>query len=586
MSPLVPRRPRRLLQSAPAQALPLLRSPVFRTAAVASLLASASGASWAQVPAVAPLATLPNAGQLLEQTLTPTPAPRSTDQVLPSSAPPPALAPQGGLRVRVTAVRVTGSQAFPEAELARLVDDLPGGDRSLDDLQSAVERVTRHYRAHGYMLARAYLPAQDLAAGQVEIRVLEGRLGAVRLDNTSRQSDGFVRQQLDALQPGQPVQARPLERSLLLLADTPGLDVRSSLRPGASVGTSDLDIAVRDAARVNGDLSLDNHGSRATGQARLGGGITVNDPFGLGDALQLRGLSGGGGLNFARAAYQVPVGASGTRLGASYSALDYRLGKEFDVLEAHGTARIASVFLTHPFVRSRAANLSGQIVYEQKRLDDRIDLTSTASRRRLNNVTLGLSGDRVDATPGGGVTQGSLGLTFGKLSLDGTDTALDAQGLRSQGHFAKANLWLRRLQPLSERLQLHAQFSAQATNRNLDSAEKMALGGVYGVRAYPQGEAPSDDAWLANLELRYSVAAAWQALLFYDAASGRLSHDPVAGAAPGTNHRKLSGGGFGVRWSHPQGYSLLTTVAWRTSGAPTAERDRSPRLWLQLGKSF
>lgn len=555
---------------------------MFRTAAVL-LLASASGASWAQLPAAAPL---PNAGQFLEQTLTLPPAPRPADQVLPSSTPPPALAPQGGLRVRVTAVRVTGSQAFSEAELTGLVADLPGGDRSLDNLQRTVERITRHYRAHGYMLARAYLPAQDLAAGLVEIRVLEGRLGAVHLDNASRQPDRFVQRQLDALQPGQPVQARSLERGLLLLADTPGLEVRSSLRPGASVGTSDLDIAVRDGARVIGDLSLDNHGSRSAGQARIGGGITVNDPFGLGDALQLRGLSGGDGLNFARAAYQLPVGASGTRLGASYGALDYRLGKEFDVLEAHGTARIASVFLTHPFVRSRATNLSGQIAYEQKRLDDRIDLTGTASRRRLSNVTFGLSGDRIDESPGGGVTQGSLGLTIGKLSLDSINAGLDAQGLRSQGHFAKANLWLRRLQPLSSRLQLHAQITAQATNRNLDSAEKMALGGVYGVRAYPQGEAPSDDAWLANLELRYSVAAAWQALVFYDAARGRLSHDPLAGMAPGRNRRDLAGGGFGVRWSHPQGYSLLTTVAWRASDAPTAERDRSPRLWLQLGKSF
>jgi len=553
-----------------------------RTAAVA-ILASATGSSWAQLAAAAPL---PNAGQLLEQTLSPPPAPRSASQALPSSALPPALAPQGDLRVRVTAVRVTGAPAFPEAELAGLVDDLPGDDRSLDDLQRAAERVTRHYRKHGYLLARAYLPTQDLSAGQVEIRVLEGRLGNVRLDNASRQPDRFLRRQLDGLEAGQPVKRQPLERTLLLLADTPGLEVRSSLSPGASVGTSDLDIAVRDGARVNGDLSLDNHGGRATGQARLGGGITVNDPLGLGDALQLRGLSAGDRLNFARMAYQVPVAASGTRLGMSYSTLTYRLGKEFAVLDAHGAARIASVFLTHPFVRSREANLHGQIAYEAKRLDDRIDLATTASRRRLNNLTAGLSGDRLDVMPGGGITQGSLSLTLGKLSLDSSNADLDAQGLRSQGHFAKANLWLRRLQPLSERLQLHAQISAQVTNRNLDSAEKMTLGGVYGVRAYPQGEAPSDDAWLANLELRYSVVAAWQALLFYDAAQGRLSHDPLAGPAAGSNHRHLAGGGFGVRWSHPQGYSLLTTVAWRTSGASTAERDRSPRLWLQLGKSF
>ena len=36
-----------------------------------------------------------------------------------------------------------------------------------------------YYRAHGYFVARAYLPAQDITGGEVEIAVLEGRIGTV-----------------------------------------------------------------------------------------------------------------------------------------------------------------------------------------------------------------------------------------------------------------------------------------------------------------------------------------------------------------------------------------------------------------------
>ena len=37
---------------------------------------------------------------------------------------------------------------------------------------------------------------------------------------------------------------------------------------------------------------------------------------------------------------------------------------------------------------------------------------------------------------------------------------------------------------------------------NLDSSEKMELGGAYGVRAYPEGEAYGDQGYVATLEAR------------------------------------------------------------------------------------
>ena len=37
---------------------------------------------------------------------------------------------------------------------------------------------------------------------------------------------------------------------------------------------------------------------------------------------------------------------------------------------------------------------------------------------------------------------------------------------------------------------------------NLDSSEKMELGGAYGVRAYPEGEAFGDEGYIATAEAR------------------------------------------------------------------------------------
>lgn len=175
-------------------------------------------------------------------------------------------------------------------------------------------------------------------------------------------------------------------------------------------------------------------------------------------------------------------------------------------------------------------------------------------------------------------------IVAGNLELDAASAALDDSGLDTRGHYAKLAFQLTRLQRLTDRLSLQVRASGQRAAKNLDSSEKLSLGGAYAVRAYPQGEASADDAWLANLELRYAPAPAWQLFGFYDAGGGRISHRPVAGTAD--NRRTLSGAGLGVNLALPASINLQAFAAWRTGSEPTSDDDRSPRLWLQTVKYF
>jgi hemolysin activation/secretion protein len=47
-------------------------------------------------------------------------------------------------------------------------------------------------------------------------------------------------------------------------------------------------------------------------------------------------------LLYERLAYQLPLGEQATRVGAAVSSMYYRLGKDFNSLDADGTATIAS----------------------------------------------------------------------------------------------------------------------------------------------------------------------------------------------------------------------------------------------------
>ena len=63
--------------------------------------------------------------------------------------------------------RISGNSVFTAAELLALIASWTGADRTLSDLEAAAGRITQYYRAHGYLIARAFVPAQDVGDGIV-----------------------------------------------------------------------------------------------------------------------------------------------------------------------------------------------------------------------------------------------------------------------------------------------------------------------------------------------------------------------------------------------------------------------------------
>ena len=541
---------------------------------------------------VAPLAAAqvpPDSGRLL-QGVKPLPElPGKPVSPLPQeSTPPPALQAPQGLKIPVKGFRITGIRAFAEGELIALVQDGVGHELTLDELNSLAQRITSFYRKNGYLLARAYIPAQTIRDGVVEIAVLEGRLGQVRLDNSSAVSASVLNSQLSPLESGQAVQGESLERQLLLMSDLPGVEVRSTLRPGASVGTSDLDVKVTGTERFTGSLDVDNYGDRFTGDLRAGITANVNNALGRGDLFSVRAIDSGPGFSYARFAWQTPLAGNGLKAGTAWSDLHYRLQKDFAPLGAHGSAEVGTLWLSYPFLRSLRANLNGQLAYDHKTLDDRIDSNAIVADRALDVWTLGVSAVRQDAFGGGGITDFTASLTAGHLNLGLGAAAFDqsAVGLHTQGNYGKVLYNIARLQRITTGLALYAAFSGQQASKNLDSSEKFSLGGAYGVRAYPVGEAAGDDVWLANAELRWTPPGYQdvQLFAFVDSGGSRIRHSPLASDT--NNERHLAGEGIGLAWGRFGNFALRAAIAWRWGPLPNSDVDRVPRAWLQAVKYF
>lgn len=489
----------------------------------------------------------------------------------------------GGPSLQVSSFQLMGNETINSDELLSLLTDLQGRVVSLSELQAGVNRITRLYRERGYPLARAYIPAQEVEAGVMQIAILEGRYGAVKINNQSRNRDSALAP-LAALQDGDTVRAQSLEHSLLLLQDTPGVQVSSTLQPGTTVGTTDLLVDVQSAPLVSGSVDLSNYGNRFTGEYRLGGTLNLNSPLGLGDQLSLQALGSNEEQHYYRAAYQLPIGRWGTQVGVAYSDLDYQLAKDFTSLDAHGNARITSAYVIQPLIRSRDFSLYTQLQFDDKRLKDDIDLFADKSDKRSRVVTASLYGTSVDNFFGGGINSFALGWSQGSLNIDGSlKQLLDDLSAGTRGSFYKINPSLVRLQRLSNRFSLYLQAQGQWANGNLDSSEKISLGGAHGVRAYPEGEASGDQGWLGKVELRYALTPAWQLATFVDHGQVRLNKNTWSN---GDNHRSLSGAGFGVTWAE-HGWHINAVAAWKLGNADAqSDVERSPRMWAQVVRYF
>ncbi|RRN80522.1 ShlB/FhaC/HecB family hemolysin secretion/activation protein [Pseudoxanthomonas sp. SGD-10] len=566
------RRPHRPTRSRPAP-----RGAAVLAAALAALL-----------PPVSALATPPDAGQVQRQ------AERALGMA-PVAPPAPATreqpaADEAGPRFEVRRFRLEGATLLPEATLQEAL--APWRDRPLrfSDLQAALRRIVALYRAHGWF-ARAELPEQDITDGTVVVQVLEGRLGRIGvLDAGSRARGDFVAAMAGrGLRAGEPYPMWRLERGLLLANDLPGVYVDGVLQPGQEPGTSDLVLQVEDGPLFGGSLAVGNDGSRYTGRAQAIGRLTVDNPSGYGDQLGATVMRGEE-LEYAGASYTLPLGASGLRGSLGYTDLHYRLGKEFEELEARGASRLYRAGVSYPLLRSEAANLEMELAWA-RRLQEDASLGEELRRRRLHDLTLSLFGDAVHA--GSGHTAWILDLAHGRVRL-GLPVELEFDSAGVHGDFSLARLELRHDRWLGRDWYLRARVNGQWADGNLDSSQQFVLGGPSGVRGYPVNEAPGDSGALAQLELHRVFPAPGSsevdAFLFADGGRIRARQDPWDPAL--VNRYGLAAAGLGLRWYRrgtTLGLALAAPLGDNPGGLDGANQDgtrRGPQLWFNLRQRF
>lgn len=72
--------------------------------------------------------------------------------------------------------------------------------------------------------------------------------------------------------------------------------------------------------------------------------------------------------------YEMPISGNGSRLGISYSQMDYTLGDYFNLLDAVGKAKTFSIYGSTPLANNSSSKLDLVYGYDNRQLQDEMRL--------------------------------------------------------------------------------------------------------------------------------------------------------------------------------------------------------------------
>ncbi|ENX61305.1 hypothetical protein F885_01705 [Acinetobacter higginsii] len=417
------------------------------------------------------------------------------------------------------------------------------------------------------------------------IRVLEGQLGQVLLNNQSKIKDTTIKRFTDQIPHHQALQQQQSNQTLLLISDLAGVgQIQANLQAGEQTGQTDLVLDILGQPTWLGRIGIDNSGSSYTGKYRLSSYLESNSLLGYGEKLSAQLLGSNQDLVSGSLNARFPVTGTGLWLGGGYSRTEYELGEQFKQLDATGTSENYNVNLIYPLIRSQKTNLNLKLLAEKRKLFDEIAATNTETSKQIEASRISLNFSRMDdwgiGDAKGGINQFELITTIGNLNIQSPSALnIDRLSAKTQGSFNKYELKLSRQQRLTASSWLTNELYGQLASKNLDSAEKFSLNQM---RAYPAAEGLGDQGWGASINFYYQLTPWLNTYLFQDVGRMQQNKNPYLSDR---NTRNLASTGIGFGGGY-QDFDYNATLAWRNTSAAKSDKDQQPRLQFGIGWRF
>ncbi len=500
--------------------------------------------------------------------------------------------------VTLRVIKFKGNRAISSDDLLKVAAKFVGIPLGMQDFSDISATVENYYKDHNF-IARVVPVPQDLTDGVLELDVIESVLSKVKVEE-GLPSMPMTESQILALlgsqqATGTHLNTKSLDRGLSLANELPGVNVSGTLKEGDAQGETDLILKMYKYRTREEELIVDNHGSFSTGRERLTASLSLFEPASVGDLLSLLAVHTKGSDYF-RSAYGLPIGELGWRISANISAMHYQVVQGMaGVAGAVGKAVTQGIELAYPLVRSTNSSSTVTLSADNKQFDNVSAQGLDLSNYKTHVAAAQISGMKRDIAGADSLATYSATVSRGDINLEGSmSQAADQMGPHTEGLFSKVRLNGTITEPITDTTSFFSSFTSQRSNKNLDTSEKMQLGGESGVRAFPTGEGAGSEGEMVSFELRQMVNENVRLSVFYDIGRIYQYRDAAYPGGPQNNAYVLKGYGLGFAYTAADGLQFKMTWATRQGDNPNPTQtgmdqdgtyDRN-RYWLQVSMPF
>jgi len=390
---------------------------------------------------------------------------------------------------------------------------------TIDRLELLSEKLSFYYRKKGLILAKVFLPPQNLKKKSLYLDLVLGEIETVSaIKNEYYSNERLIRPFKNLI--NKPAYIPSLESSLIQLNNYPGLSIDTRFKEGTEIGKTKIDIHVREEEITDFNLSLDNYGSEYTGTMR--GTFTAN-LFNIADhadKLSFNALATfnptnsiflGTSYRFNAAPYFTNPTLNnlfkyGLNVTFGYQESQYTVGGGFDELDLEGKANTSFIQLDKDLILRNSHRLNTGIKLSKKLAqtsleglisnENNISILTWSTLLRWNDHITSPAANLIkfDLHKGLPNFAGSMGNNDDNISRTGPGNAVAAMD------YSRYNLLISRNQGIGP-YQLLTKIDIQYTQDLLLPSEQANLGGASSVRGYLNSDFSGDTSRLISIEI-------------------------------------------------------------------------------------
>ncbi len=473
------------------------------------------------------------------------------------------------VKVFVKEFNFEGNKKYPTSEFLKLVENKINKELNYADLRNILQDISFYYRSKGY-LATAFLPEQDITDGKVQIFIVEGRIGKVEIKADAKKKLNISRERIsrfifNKIKANEILNIVQLDRNIRNLNNTPGINVIAQLVEGDQLGETDVIISASNTKTLNTTSLVDNNGSRSSGYERVTNIFNFDSVLNKGERFSFTDVITEGSHYYA-SSVTAPIGYNGLSTTLRVSKMMYDLGAPFESTDPTGYSTEFFLGFNKELIVKPNKGLTSSLSFSRNDYVNDLN-TGSNSDKDIVKTSSNLTFNNQDKLFSGGTNSVSLTGIYGVLDLSDNASNFETDHItaKSDGEYWKLSLNANRFQRITDSVSAVIKFNGQYTDKNLDGAEQLSLGGPSAVRAYPANEGAGDQGFVTSLEFNKTFTKNKKITFFYD--YGKIQLHKIAWNNWNSTNTSLKNNydlhGLGFSFSMPiyKNFALTATYA-------------------------